>query len=301
MKPGLLLIAQAIGLLAPLYTDFDAHSLYCVPFKYATGHIITVPVKVCGEDCTFVLDTGCGVNVISDKLIKKYACKYLAKHTGQRMSGQELSMDMYSLPSMEMGACVRTNVAVASWDIQKLLGDAPELKDVQGFVSLDFFKNCSFTMDYGRQVIVVENPVSLRQREASGTTVPIQIKERRGFETSISMPVSFSDGSKAKVEVDTGSGRLILDTRYMKIFAIDPAEKNVRTVKGIDETSHSYVRYFTQLPLVMFAADSDRLLQNQPDVEFQKIIYDGLVGDSFLRNFTVTYDLPGKRLILKSQ
>jgi hypothetical protein len=26
---------------------------------------------------------------------------------------------------------------------------------------------------------------------------------------------------------------------------------------------------------------------------FQEIIYDGLVGDRFLRNFTVTYDLPG--------
>jgi hypothetical protein len=26
---------------------------------------------------------------------------------------------------------------------------------------------------------------------------------------------------------------------------------------------------------------------------FQEIIYDGLVGDRFLRNFTVTDDLPG--------
>jgi hypothetical protein len=30
---------------------------------------------------------------------------------------------------------------------------------------------------------------------------------------------------------------------------------------------------------------------------FQKIIYDGLIGDQFLRNFVTTYDLPGSRMI----
>jgi hypothetical protein len=30
---------------------------------------------------------------------------------------------------------------------------------------------------------------------------------------------------------------------------------------------------------------------------FQKIIYDGLVGDRFLRNFTTTYDLENERMI----
>ncbi len=34
-----------------------------------------------------------------------------------------------------------------------------------------------------------------------------------------------------------------------------------------------------------------------PQVMFQKIIYDGLVGDRFLRNFTATYDLAAARMI----
>ncbi len=32
-------------------------------------------------------------------------------------------------------------------------------------------------------------------------------------------------------------------------------------------------------------------------VMIQEIIYDGLVGDGFLRNFVVTYDLPNSRMI----
>ena len=31
---------------------------------------------------------------------------------------------------------------------------------------------------------------------------------------------------------------------------------------------------------------------------FQRIIYDGLVGDAFLRRFAVTFDLPRAQLIL---
>ena len=37
-----------------------------------------------------------------------------------------------------------------------------------------------------------------------------------------------------------------------------------------------------------------------PQVMFQEIIYDGLVGDGFLRNFTTTYDLPNSRMIFAS-
>jgi hypothetical protein len=37
--------------------------------------------------------------------------------------------------------------------------------------------------------------------------------------------------------------------------------------------------------------------QANPDVQFQEIIYDGLLGDRFLRNFIVTYDLPRSRMI----
>ena len=43
-----------------------------------------------------------------------------------------------------------------------------------------------------------------------------------------------------------------------------------------------------------------QLAQRDPGVMFQKIIYDGLVGHSFLRNFAVTFDLPNERLIFST-
>jgi hypothetical protein len=39
------------------------------------------------------------------------------------------------------------------------------------------------------------------------------------------------------------------------------------------------------------------IAQRDPPVMFQQIIYDGLVGDTFLRGFVVTYDLARSRMI----
>ena len=44
-------------------------------------------------------------------------------------------------------------------------------------------------------------------------------------------------------------------------------------------------------------AGAPAIRQSDPEVMFQKIIFDGLVGDAFLRNFIVTYDLPAARMI----
>ena len=47
-------------------------------------------------------------------------------------------------------------------------------------------------------------------------------------------------------------------------------------------------------------ADRAELAQRDPAVMFQKIVYDGLVGHSFLHNFAVTFDLPNERLVVST-
>ncbi len=45
-------------------------------------------------------------------------------------------------------------------------------------------------------------------------------------------------------------------------------------------------------------ADAPHVAQRDPDVRFQRIVFDGLVGDAFLRNLVVTYDLAASRLLV---
>ena len=48
-----------------------------------------------------------------------------------------------------------------------------------------------------------------------------------------------------------------------------------------------------------FAA-APELAQGDPAVIFQQIIYEGLVGQAFLRTFAVTFDVPNERLIFST-
>jgi hypothetical protein len=267
-----------------------------IPLKYASSHILIIPVAVAGKDTSFALDTGAGVNVISQSLAEKLACKAVGKVTGKRMSGQTMTMNLVNVSALQVGSCLQRNLPMATWKLEDVFAGAPDMAQVEGLVSLEFFKKVPFTIDYAKKTVFIENDESLAKRLSEGVSIPIQVTHKHA-QTSISMLMWFSNGSYARVEVDTGSGALILDERYMKELGVFKSSPDVKTVEGIDETGHSYVRYFTKLPLDVFLAQSRLFTLVKPKVQFQKIIYDGLVGDGFLSNFTATYDLAHKRLI----
>ena len=94
-----------------------------------------------------------------------------------------------------------------------------------------------------------------------------------------------------------GSEALILDEAVAPEVGVSLDDAAVRRVEGEDETGHAYGRSFTQLEGAIHPTDAPSMRQDEPEVMFQEIIYDGLVGAAFLRNFVVTYDLEGSRMI----
>jgi hypothetical protein len=100
-----------------------------------------------------------------------------------------------------------------------------------------------------------------------------------------------------EVEIDMGSDSLILDENLASEVGVDLAHVDVRRLEGSDETGHRCTRYSTRLAGVIRVSEAPAVAQADPDVMFQRIIYDGLVGDAFLRRLTVTYDVAGERVI----
>ncbi len=148
------------------------------------------------------------------------------------------------------------------------------------------------TVDYGSQSVVVgERP--------SGVPVEVRV-DRDGPSTAVYLPLELPSGRTVSVEVDMGSDDLILDERFAAELGVDLDDSAVRKVEGRDETDHEYVRHFTALSGVVRVATAPGLAQRDPGVMFQKIIYDGLVGHAFLRNFAVTFDVPNERLIFST-
>jgi predicted aspartyl protease len=263
-----------------------------VPFEYF-AHVLTVPVSVCGFETKFIFDTGIGLNLISENLAAKVGCHPDGStFTGRRMSGQEVAIPLGSLGSLQIATSVLRDVPVGIFDMHAMAG----LGDVEGFISLSCFRMTPVTVDYSAGLLIFEDEASLARRAAAGTSVAVHVGYD-GCSTDVMLDMTLPSGKSISVEVDLGSDMLILDEGLAADAGIDLREQGIHTVKASDETGHEFVRYFSEVRGDFAVSGAPSIRVTDPQVQFQKIIYDGLVGDRFLRNFTATYDLASSRMI----
>jgi Aspartyl protease len=273
-----------------------------IPFSHAggdsgAGHLLRVPVVVNGHATTFVLDTGIGITLVDDDLIEAWGITVDGSYTGQRMSGQEVEVPLATVPWLSVAGVRTDDVRVGVWDMAGFVPHTPEFEGVEGFLSLNAFAGLAFTLDYGRGALIVEDEASLAARAALGAEVPLAVKRDDPCLT-IFFDLAVPGGPPAHVELDLGGGRLTLHARYMQRLGVEPDGDDVKRVEQRDETGHDYTRHFTRFAGPVAPAAAPGYEQRDVPVMFQEIIYDGLVGDDFLKQFTVTFDLPRERLIL---
>jgi hypothetical protein len=210
------------------------------------------------------------------------------------MSGQELTIPMTELISMKMNGVEEKGQRAGIWDLQKLM---PGI-DIGGFLSLTFFRTHPFTIDYQKHVIRFEDPASLAEIRKLGAAIPVSLEEKDSS-LGVVMPLTLPNKKQIAVEVDTGSQALILNEKFMKPLGADAKSKEVKRKEGQDETGHKYTRYFTALKGSVHLSGFPEYNHERPDVMFQKIIYDGLAGHFFFKQFRVTYDLKYSEMIFR--
>jgi hypothetical protein len=260
------------------------------------AHLLTVPVRVAGVEARFVFDTGIGVSLISGQLASRVGCiPDGSAFTGRRMSGAAVTTPLGRLASLQVGEHRWREAPVGIFDMQAMAG----LDGVDGFLSLTCFEDTAVTVDYRAGLLIVEDEASLPRRAAAGVPVPVQVR-KDGCSVDLSLGINLPSGREVEVEVDTGSDVLILDTGLAGDAGIDLNGATISTVEGTDETGHEFIRYFAALTGELSVSAAPQLTVTRPQAMFQKIIYDGLVGNQFLRNFTTTYDLPNSRMILET-
>ena len=253
-------------------------------FEYL-HHLVVVPVTLDGVERRFVLDSGIGLDLVRDTI---GTCSPTgASFAGRRMSGQEVPVPLAVAPTLSFAGVEHVAAEVGLLDMR---GFPPELDDVDGFLSLAFFAHQPFTVDYARRVI--RDGV-----EAGGTPVPVHV-EVDGPAVTAFMPLTIPSGREISVEVDMGSDCLILDERFAVETGAPLDGEGVRRVEGFDETGNPYVRTFTRITGTIHPTAAPELGQDDPDVMFQRIIHDGLLGHAFLRDFSVTWDLPRSQIRL---
>ena len=262
------------------------------------NHFAVLPVRVgdggAGEDldARMILDTGIGVTVLSAALCERVGCRRADEYTGERMSGQRITIPLVRLGTLSLGDYRREDLQIGVIDGARLLPDS-----VDGILSLGFFDAAPFTVDDQAGALILEDTASLQRRQDAGAIVPLSI-ERDVASVTAFISLDLPEGPPARVEIDTGSDSLILNAGFMSRLGVDPEDPAVKRVSGGDETGHAYVRYFTELRGAIAPSAAPQLRQEGPRVMFQRIIHDGLIGRSFLRRYAATFDLPRSRIIL---
>src|SRR3954467_11225953 len=227
-----------------------------VPFEYLS-HLVVVPVTLNGVETQFILDSGIGLTLVRDRTA---AAPTGEAFTGKRMSGQAVTLELARAERVEFGGVAVDDAEVGLLDMS---GFPKELVHIGGFLSLAYFAETPFTVDYPGQAVLVGG--------CDGVSVGVEVVHE-GPAISVRLPLTLPAGESVSVEVDMGSDCLILDERFAVLGAGEQ-----RVVEGVDETGHSYTRTFATLPGRIHPTGAPELAQDDVPVMFQRIIYDGLI------------------------
>ena len=88
-------------------------SAQTIPLEITDGGYIFLRMLVNGNDTArFMLDTGSGITVLSQKLFARYDLKEAGLHTGTRHNGESITGMLYILPSLSAGTFAKQDVVV---------------------------------------------------------------------------------------------------------------------------------------------------------------------------------------------
>lgn len=262
-----------------------------IPFSFLLNHLIVIPVDVNGEERKFIFDTGIGVTVITKRFAEYLNVKPDGTYTGKRMSGQDVSMQLTRLQRIRVGHVERSEFTVGIFDTSAF---PSELNEISGILAPNYFEEVIFTVNFESSEILIRGDLD-KLEELSEFVIPLDV-EKLWPAITIFVSVILPSNRKTRLELDSGSDALILNSKFMDELNIDRKGTQIDILKGVDETGSEYVRYLTMLKGKITIAGAEEVFKTDPRVIFQDIIYDGLLGNEFLLNYNVTFDLKHGRM-----
>ncbi len=267
--------------------------------KTGLGHMLKVKALVSGIETELIFDTGIGVNLISQSFCNSLNCKVSGSVTGKRMSGQSVTIPMSTVQSLEVAGLKDTTVEVGVLDLDSFLPKTKEFKNVQGYLSLNFFKERPFTVDYKRKLLIFETKESLAKRLKNSKPLEI-IKKFEGSALTIQVYVEAQTRKPLKMQLDLGTNIVTISNKYKKELEKYFIKSTSKKESMIDETNFKRDRLFIKLKNQINLLGNGAVYQKTPTAMFQKIIYDGVIGNDFFKNRVVTYDLKNSQLIIQN-
>ena len=233
-----------------------------------------VHLTVEGVPGDFLLDTGGGNTLVTDAFASHLKCKWWGRTTGYNMFGKRNDGPHCDDIHLAAGNVPLAPVNIAKIDFgEQFAGD----KTPDGLLSLDAFDGKTITLDQAAATLTIETAQSQARRTASMKPLPFRMsRECSARCLSVFVGVPTKQGETWLI-LDSGAGGVSLIARdHAEVFGLDPAVKEQRlkidVVPGIHVDS-----------LVLIA----------------DMIMDGNLGQPFMSQYVMTFDLKHERLWAK--
>ena len=264
-----------------------------VPVTFAR-HVPVVQALVDDRlESPFGFDTGAGLTLVRPEMLERLGHMLEGPvHVGQRMNGRELSVPLTHLESLTIGSHRQHHPPVGAYSIRGLTSRG---RPLGGMVSLGFVEDVAATLDLAGGRLILEDDDTLRERSEGGTSVPVEVR-RHGAQVEIFLTLELPSGEEAKVEVDTGCDRLLLNERLKDRLAVNRSKRGLTLRSVVGHLIRPKVSV-AELQGSVAVVSAPHVAERNPEVAFTDLIYDGVMGCEFLRRYPITFDLRGGRII----
>jgi hypothetical protein len=236
------------------------------------GPIKSVQVSVGRDTLPFIFDTGGGFTTITPEVAKNIGCAPFGRLTGFRHNGERIEVQRCGKTSLGLGS-MKADIETGVFDLMAVLRRSGDLPVVGGLIALNTFEKIPFTLDFANDKLIIESPVSLKERARGMNSLSARLSRQAG---GASMDLFI------EVEAKTGTIWLELDSGNNGPVILS---KHAVTQLGLDTTQSS-------LPVTLNVIGLGPV-KNEAVVS--DLIYDGLLNTKFLNDIILTIDLASGR------
>lgn len=300
LATGLLVLACHRSLMAQVYFIDGRRKAFSFPFQFVHNLVI---IKACinnSEPFLFLLDTGVGINIITDKTLANQLG--LAFTRSIRISGfgdgKELTAKVTSETPVTVHNKIKGRLAFAVLEDDLFNLSAFTGLPVKGILGAGFFESFIVGISYARNRIRVHAPGS-HIDAAKKTLIPLIVRQGKPYLRAQVQHVS-GDVDSITLIIDTGAGHpLSLETLHDRTYPLPP--KNINALLGVG-LSGNIQGHLARLPVLKLGNFSFReVLTAFPDSQqtlshLANFPRNGNLGNGILKRFNVTFDY-GRQLM----
>ncbi len=275
-----------------------------ISFKAVRG-LVVVPMYINHKGpFNFILDTGVGITIITDPLLKdSLNLKYLRKIELGGL-GDKIELTAYTTPflNLRIGSTEARSCAAAILDDDILNLSNYAGMPIHGLIGYDFFKSFKVRINYNSQLLKIYQN-SLPKLINKGNKIELQIEGNKPY-MNISISNAKHQEIPLKMLVDTGSGNPIcLETYQKNTFPLPDKFVTANLGVGLSGNIRGYKGRINQLKIGKYLLDS--VIAAFPYFEdvgskITTLNRNGSIGNTLLKKFDVLFDYQNSCMYLKS-